>query len=61
MSGMFDELKTQNSVMEAYTTKLDLKVNELEDILEAMESNLGSKSEIDTNVPMIMILYKNFV
>jgi len=46
---MYDELKTQNSVMETYTTKLDSKVNELEDILEAMESNLNPKSENDTN------------
>jgi len=49
MVSMYDELKTQYSVMEAYSVKIDSKVNELEEILDSMESNLGSKPENDGN------------
>jgi len=49
----YDELRTQYSVLEAYSAKMDLKVSELEDLLESMEHIPVSRIECDSNLPPI--------
>jgi len=46
---MYDELRTQYSVLEAYSAKLDDKVAELEELLESMDQIHNTKPEIESN------------
>jgi hypothetical protein len=48
----FDELRTQHSVLEAYSAKMDLKVAELEDLLESIEHTFPViRNDSDNNMP----------
>jgi len=52
----YDELRTQYSVLEAYSAKMDLKVSELEDLLESMDhapSFIVPRNESDSSLPPI--------
>jgi len=46
---MYDELRTQYSVLEAYSAKVDDKVVELEEILESMDQIHTTKPEVESN------------
>jgi len=48
----YDELRTQHSVLEAYSAKMDLKVAELEDLLESIEHTFPVlRNDSENNIP----------
>jgi len=50
---MYDELRTQYSVLEAYSAKMDSKVSELEDLLESMEHTQYPRTDSESVIPHV--------
>jgi len=51
MGCMYDELRTQYSVLEAYSAKMDSKVSELEDLLDSMEHTQCPRADSEGTIP----------